>query len=72
MYTQVELVSSNNQTFTFWLKEDLQHNPKLRVGHGVKLLEVEPYLRVNRVFISLKNLSDLPVKHRLGTIVEIN
>jgi hypothetical protein len=72
MYTQVELVSSNDDVFVYWLHNDLQHQPKLKTGLGVRILEVGPYLRVNRVFTTLKNLSDLPTKSLVGTIVEIN
>lgn len=72
MYTQVELVSTNEDTFVYWLHNDLRTQPKLRTGLGVRLLEVAQYLRVNRVFTTLKNLTDLPTKSLVGTIVEIN
>ena len=72
MYTQVELVSTTNDVSVFWLYNDLQTEPRLRAGLGIRICEVAEYLRVNRVFTTLKNLSDLPTKHRLGTIVEIN
>lgn len=72
MYTQVELVSSNDDVYVYWLHNDLQTQPKLRTGLGVRLFEVDKYLRVNRVFTTLKNLTDLPTKSLVGTIVEIN
>jgi len=72
MFTQVELVSTTDDVFVYWLHNDLQTQPKLRSGLGVRILEVAPYLRVNRVFTTLKNLSDLPAKSLVGTIVEIN
>ena len=72
MYTQVELVSTNDEVFVYWLRNDLQNQPKLKAGLGIRIQEVGPYLRVNRVFTTLKNLSDLPTKSLIGTIVEIN
>jgi hypothetical protein len=71
MYTQVELVSTDD-VYVYWLNNDTSVQPKLRVGHGVRILEVPGHLRVNRVFTTLKNLSELPTKRCIGTIVEIN
>lgn len=54
MYTQVELVSSNDDVYVYWLHNDLQTQPKLRTGLGVRLFEVDKYLRVNRVLPRLR------------------
>lgn len=72
MYTQVELISTKGEVFVYWLFNDVSTQPKLRSGHGLRILEVQPFLRVSRVFTSLRNLADLPTKSLLGTIVEIN
>jgi hypothetical protein len=73
MYTQVELVSiRNDEPLVYWLYNNLNTQPKLKAGHGIRIREETPYFRVNRVFTTLRNLSDLPTKSRVGTIVDIN
>ena len=72
MYTQVELVSTTDEVFVYWLDHDFETVSKIRSGLGIRISEERPYLRVNRVFLTLKNLSDLPTKHKIGNIVEIN
>ena len=72
MYTQVELISTDNDVSVYWLDNDLDTQPKLRAGLGVHILELPDYHRVNRVFTTLKNLSDLPTRSVVGTIIELN
>jgi len=76
MYTQVELVSSpcteESKLFVYWLYNDQKTQPKLKAGQGIRIREIAPYLRVSKVCATLKNLSDLPEKSCVGTIVEIN
>ena len=72
MYTQVELLSVDGSTRVYWLDNEVGTQPKLRPGVGVRILEEEPYLLVSRVFTTLNNVEDLPVKSKIGTIVEIN
>ena len=72
MFTQAELVSTKEEVVVYWLDHDVSGSVPIRVGRGVRLAETKAYWRVNRVFTTMKNLADLPVKHRIGTIVEIN
>lgn len=71
MFTQAELISTTNSVDVFWL----DHNPQeffIQVGCVVRLVETPDYWRINRVFTTINNLANLPVKHQIGTIVEIN
>ena len=72
MFIQTELVSTKDETAIYWLNHDVEKYHPIRVGRGVRIAESNSYWRVNRVFTTMKNLEDLPVKHRIGTIVEIN
>lgn len=72
MFTQVEL-KNQYKTIVYWLwQEDHYNAPLIRAGRGIKILEEEPYFTINRVFLSLKNLVDIPSEGRIGTVVEIN
>jgi hypothetical protein len=73
MFTQVELVSQNNEVRVYWLEHGHNSlNVHIAVGRGVKILEENPYFRIRRVFTTLNNRKDLPVKSNVGTIVELN
>jgi hypothetical protein len=72
MFTQVELISTNRELRVYWLQHEQDNHAPLRVGRGVRILEELPYFSINRVFTTLKNRKDLPVKANVGTIVELN
>jgi hypothetical protein len=72
MFTQVELISINQDVHVYWLQHDPQKGALIKAGRGVKILEEPLYLKINRVFTTLKNLSDLPPKVNIGTVVEFN
>jgi len=70
--TQVELVSTNDEVEVRWIDHNPNTHLPLRVGRGVSLLESGRFWRINRIFTTLSRVEDLPTKHRLGTIVELN
>lgn len=72
MFTQVELVSTKEEIAVYWLNHDRNANVPVREGRGVRIKESDSYWRINRVCTTLRHLSDLPEKHRIGTIVELN
>lgn len=72
MFTQVELVSSNDEVAVYWLNYNPSNQKPIQVGHGVRLAEVDHFWKINQVLMSLKNIEDLPVKARIGTVVELN
>jgi hypothetical protein len=72
MFTQVELISTKDEVAVYWLDHNLDEHKALRAGLGVKIVEADSYWRINRIFMTLKNLADLPVKHRIGTVIELN
>lgn len=72
MFTQVELVSTKEETAVYWLDHDQHATIPIRSGRGVRIAESDSYWRINRVFTTMRHLSDLPVKHRIGTIIELN
>ncbi len=73
MFTQVELVSQNNDVRVYWLEHghNTTHVP-IAVGRGIRILEENPFFRIRRVFTPLNNRKALPVKSNVGTIVELN
>lgn len=70
MFTQVELVAGN-EVSVYWLSRNLGQ-PLLKAGQIVRLVESPHYWRVNRVFTTVPCVGDLPSKHCIGTIVELN
>lgn len=75
MLTQVELVSASRpdeKVAVYWIDHNLDTQAPLRAGRGIRLAESDLYWRVNRVFTTLSRVEDLPVKARIGTIVELN
>jgi hypothetical protein len=72
MFTQVELISTKREVRVYWLQHDKYNEQPIRAGRGVRILEETPYFCINRVFLTLKDRSDLPVKANVGTIVELN
>jgi hypothetical protein len=72
MFTQVELISTKQEVRVYWLEHEQYNHAPIRVGRGVRILEELPYFSINRVFTTLKNRTDLPVKSLVGTIVELN
>jgi acyl-ACP thioesterase len=69
MYHQVEVQKAGDtksELKTYWLWV----NRELRAGEGVIILEEgsDQYWIVERTFISLKNLEDLPKQVRFGSI----
>lgn len=70
MFTQVEL-TSDKVVRVYWLQHKHNDQP-IRVGRGIRILEETPYFCISRVFVTLKDRADLPVKVNVGTIVELN
>jgi hypothetical protein len=68
----VELISTNRDVRVYWLEHEQFNHAPIRVGRGVRILEEMPYFCINRVFTTLNNRKDLPVKSNVGTIVELN
>ena len=78
MFTQVELVCNPRLeddvtvTAVYWLNHVAEERVPIRVGRGVRIVESDFYWLVNRVFTTVRDTEDLPVKYKIGTIVELN
>ena len=72
MLTQVELISTNHEVQVYWLDYSSYDNVNIRPGRRVKIAEADPFWYINRVFTTLKSISDLPTRARVGTVIELN
>ena len=68
--TQVEVQNAQGTFKVYWLDHNPHEHRPLKAGHGIRISE-EGFCRINRIFTTL-NTEDLPVKAKIGTIVELN
>ena len=72
MFVQTKLVSTTEDTAVYWLDHNVEKQAPIRVGQGVRIADSDTYWLINQVCTTVRNLTDLPIKYRIGTIVELN